>query len=135
MSNDLPPTVIFFDGVCNLCNGFVSTLISLDRHKKLRYASLQGATAVQQLGQQEAQALGSIAVLHQGKIYRESGAVLRIMKSLGTPYAILAFVFGLVPNFMRNMAYRLVARHRYKWFGQKEFCRMPAPEEQDLFLP
>ena len=128
-------TVLFFDDLCNLCNGLVTALIALDRRRKLLYASLRGLTAIQQFGQQETQSLHSLLVVHQGFIYRESDAVLRIMKSLGSFWVTLAFILRLVPRFIRDMVYRFVARNRYRWFGQKDVCRIPTPEERDSFLP
>ena len=128
------PVIIFFDGVCNLCNGTVNLLIDLDKREVLRFAPLQGTTY--QTYQQQYPVpddLSSIVVLHGNSWYTESSAALKIVQHLGFPWKLLTMGY-LLPPFIRNALYRLVAKHRYQWFGQRDTCRIPTPELRQRFL-
>lgn len=133
--------IVFFDGVCNLCNGLVNTLITLDKRQNLVFAPLQGTT-FQTLVQErpnvqtsEAAPLSTIIFrASNGAIFTESDAAIRIIAALGGVFKI-ALIFLIIPRFLRNAAYRLVARHRYAWFGKRESCRVPTPELLTRFLP
>lgn len=126
-------TIVFFDGVCNLCNQFVDWLLSRDRHGLLRFGSLQGKAARDLLGG-EADALASIVVVRDGQIYRESDAVLIIGQTLGGVYAVLAHLFKWTPRWLRDSIYRFIGQRRYRLFGKRETCRIPTPEERARFL-
>lgn len=125
--------IVFFDGVCGLCNGVVDLLLRIDRRRVLRYAPLQGSTARERVPV-EAAALDSLVVWADGAACRQSAAVLAILARLGGPWRLLAAAGGLVPAVVRDALYRLLAGHRYRWFGRRESCRVPMPEERGLFL-
>jgi predicted DCC family thiol-disulfide oxidoreductase YuxK len=123
--------VVFFDGVCNLCNAFVNFLMA--RSTRLLFASLQGKTAAETLPKEMIDGLSSIVFYDHGRIYTESSAALRILTRLGGLYKLLG-VFLIVPRFFRDAVYRFVASHRYSWFGKRDICRLPTPEERAQFL-
>ncbi len=127
--------VLLFDGVCNLCNDSVNFIIDRDRKEKICFASLQS-----EFGQEVLHKFGlpksdfSTAVLVIGDhYYTKSTAALHIFKNLGFPWSIL-FIFVLVPAFVRNGEYSIVAPNRYRWFGKQEMCRAPTPELRKRFL-
>jgi len=124
--------VVFFDGVCSLCNGFIDFLIKVDENNTLRFAPLQGRTARDILGKERVGTLDSIVMVDSG-VFERSDAVLRIFQRLGGPYRLLT-VFRLVPRPLRNWAYDHIANNRYRLFGKKDTCRVPTPEERALFL-
>lgn len=127
--------VLYFDGYCNLCNGAVDFLIRRDRKGRLKFASLQGETAARRLPADLVQNLGTMVLQEQnGTLYTESGAALRAAASLGGVYALARLLF-LIPAFLRNPVYRLIARNRYRWFGKRDTCRLPTAEERARFLP
>jgi len=127
--------IIFFDGVCNLCNGVVDLLLRLDRDEQFRFASLQGETARDLLPP-----LGDDARTWSFVYYDEDGAQLRsdaaltVCQRLGGIWWLLSLA-RIVPRFLRDPVYRLVARNRYRVFGQRETCRVATPEEKARFLP
>jgi predicted DCC family thiol-disulfide oxidoreductase YuxK len=127
------PNLVFFDGVCNLCNGFVEFLVRHDRKGVLKIASLQGKTAQALLKLTPDEALSSVIFLENGVVWRESTAVLKILANLG-PFWKWVALFRLVPTPIRDGVYRWVARNRYRWFGKRETCRLPTPEERGRFL-
>ena len=130
--------IIFFDGVCNLCNGFVDFLIKRDNKGRFRYASLQSDEAEQYLKNYPDIVTGSnpesvVLLTEDGKVYTESDAVLHIAGILGNGWQLMKSFF-IFPGWFRDSVYRWVARNRYKWFGQRDTCRMPTPEERDRFI-
>ncbi|QQR88439.1 MAG: DUF393 domain-containing protein [Flavobacteriales bacterium] len=127
--------VLYFDGVCGLCNSFVDLLFAEDRHGVLRVTPLQGTTALERLpAELRGSNLTTVVYQRNGKTWTRSGAALRVLRDLGGIWK-LASILILVPAPLRNMVYDFVARNRITWFGQKETCRMPTPEERSRFLP
>lgn len=133
-SDALAPPILFFDGVCTLCNASVDFIIEHEAAAVLRFASLQGETALELLGEDKARALQSLVLWQDGDIVERSSAALRVARHLRAPWRWLR-VFQLVPRPLRDLAYDWVARNRYRWFGRNETCRVPKPEERARFLP
>jgi predicted DCC family thiol-disulfide oxidoreductase YuxK len=125
--------ILFFDGVCNLCNFFIDFLIRQKPDATLFFAPLQGRTAQQKLEHSLTKDVQSVIYLKDGKAYRESSAALMVLADLGGIWT-MARVFLIVPVFVRDGVYRWVARNRYKIFGKRETCRLPTPEERRQFL-
>ena len=124
--------ILFFDGVCNLCNGFVNFLVWADQKRALQVASLQGKHAEKLLGQ-EFRKLDSVVLYDEGEIYQRSDAVLQSFRLLGFPWNLL-LLFFLVPRFIRDFIYDCIASGRYQMFGKRDTCRLPTPEEKKYFL-
>lgn len=125
--------IVFFDGVCNLCNNTIDFLVKRDTKRIFRYSPLQGKAAKELLPVNYANDLSGMVYYRMGKIYAKSSAALMIANDLGHIYK-LAMVFWIVPRFIRDGVYNWVARNRYKWYGKKETCRLPTSEERLLFL-
>ena len=126
--------VIFFDGVCNLCNRSVQFVIKRDRAKKFRFASLQGKSAafvLKELNISPADS-DSFILLENDKVYTRSTAALRVLRELGGLWKLF-YVFIIVPPFIRDGIYNFIARKRYKWFGKREECMIPTPELKERF--
>lgn len=133
MSHKKP--IIFFDGVCGLCNSFVDFLFKLDAKRNvLQFATLQGQTAKELLPDDTTENINSLAFWVDGNVYYKSSGVFRILSKLQWYWKPL-LVLLIIPTPVRNWAYDFVARNRYKWFGKKETCRLPLPEERAKFLP
>lgn len=127
--------IVLFDGVCNLCNRSVQTIIRHDRQGRFRFASLQS-----QVGERLRKRFGidpekvdSILLVDGDRWYQESDAALRIARGLGGVWAPLG-IFRLLPRFLRDAVYRWIARNRYRWFGKSETCWLPTPELRGRFL-
>jgi predicted DCC family thiol-disulfide oxidoreductase YuxK len=126
--------IVYFDGVCNLCNRAVALLLRWDRKRILRFASLQGETARERIGESDgAPETWSMLYEDEAGLHDRSTAALRIVNRLGWPYMIAALGL-LVPRPVRDAVYRVVARNRYRWFGKRDTCRIPTPEERSVFL-
>lgn len=125
--------VVFFDGVCNLCNSWVQWLIKRDKKNVFHYSSLQSHYASQNITDPEILKSDSIVFYINGVFYNRSSAVFQILKQLGFPYR-LALVFYLVPRFIRDFVYNTVAKNRYKWFGKRASCMVPDASLKLKFL-
>ena len=131
---DLDTTsVLFFDGVCNLCNRTVDFLIRRDKKRVLRYAPLQGHTAQEMLDASMIEALPSVVFMDKNGVYQRSTAVLRAVSKLGGLWPVL-MVFMIVPRPVRDAVYNWIGKNRYKWFGKRDSCRLPTPDERAMFL-
>ena len=134
LSNTANP-IIFFDGVCNLCTGSVQFIIKHDPAHHFRFASLQseiGQQVLREFNLPTAE-FGSFILLEKAKLYTKSSAALRVTQKLNGAWPCL-YAFMIIPSFIRNVVYNLVAKNRYKWFGKKEECWVPTPELDNLFL-
>jgi predicted DCC family thiol-disulfide oxidoreductase YuxK len=127
--------VILFDGVCNLCNRFVQFVIARDPRARFSFASLQSSTATRLAAARAGSTDGreSIVLLENGREFTESTAALRIVAGLGFPWT-LAGVLIIVPRPLRDWAYGVVARNRYRWFGKRQACMVPTPDLKRRFL-
>jgi predicted DCC family thiol-disulfide oxidoreductase YuxK len=127
--------VILFDGVCNLCNGAVQFAIERDPTAIFRFASLQSDFGQSVLAQNVVDTEGgdTIILLEDGKVYDRSTAALRIARRLSGGIQFL-YVFIIVPKFIRDFVYKIIARNRYRWFGKQESCWMPTKELKARFL-
>lgn len=126
--------IILFDGVCNLCNRAVQSVIKADPHAYFKFASLQSPVARQLLaGHFFSKLPDSIVLLEDGVVYIASSAVLRIARRLRWPYPLL-YGLKIIPAFLRDSIYRFIATHRYRWFGRKANCMVPDVNVLERFL-
>ncbi|UYL08337.1 DCC1-like thiol-disulfide oxidoreductase family protein [Bdellovibrio sp. SKB1291214] len=126
--------VVFFDGVCHLCNGFVDAIISRDPQHQFLFAPLQGSTAEALLSPKDRENLDTVIYYEAGKTYYRSSAVLKILSSLGGGYN-LSRLGWVIPGFLRDVLYKQIANNRYTWFGKRDFCRLPRADERAYLLP
>lgn len=124
--------IIFFDGVCTLCNGFIDFLIKRDTQKRFHYAPLQGQTAFERLPMSRLK-LESIVYLKDGITLTHSDAALSVLQDLGGLWNLVS-LFKIFPKQLRDSVYKIIALNRYKWFGRRETCRVPTKDERRLFL-
>lgn len=127
--------ILLFDGVCNLCNTFVQTIIKLDRNAIFRFASLQSEIGKELLKKHKIDStrLDTVVLLYEGKSYTHSEVVLKITLIFGGFWVIL-YVFKVIPKPIRDTIYNWIAQNRYRWFGKKESCWLPTPELKSRFL-
>jgi len=126
---------ILFDGVCNLCNGFVRFVIPRDPSARFRFAALQSSSAAAILREAGVTTPlpDSVVLVQDGRVYLRSDAALRVARGLRFPWP-LAYGLVVVPRFIRDRLYDVVAAHRYRWFGRREVCMVPTPELSRRFL-
>ena len=132
-----PRPVILFDGVCNLCNASVRWVLKHDSREQFDFASLQSGTARRLLDAAGAPPPGSlpdaIVLIDHGGVHTGSAAATRIARQLRFPHSLLG-LGAAFPAWLRDPVYRFVARNRYRWFGRREQCELPAPGDAHRFL-
>lgn len=129
-------SIVFFDGLCNLCSRSVQTILKWDKNDRYLIAPLQGKTAVSKLSDYLKTHPGTDSILlwHDNKVYSRSTAALKIAAGLTFPMNLLT-IFWVFPPFIRDMVYKFIARNRYKWFGKRDACWLPEEKYTKKFLP
>jgi len=128
-------SVILFDGVCNLCNGFVTFVIARDPAGRFHFGPLQSPAAKRLLESIDSREgwPDSIVLVENGRAWTRSAAALRIARGLTFPWP-LAYALVVVPRPLRDWIYNRIARNRYRWFGKRDVCMVPTPELRARFI-
>lgn len=128
-------SIIFFDGLCNLCNSSIQFIIKRDKKGKFSFASLQSKYAKENLPYEliDAGNLQSIVYKKGEDIQVKSAAALTISKELSGLWPML-YIFIIIPMSVRDFVYDVIAKNRYKWFGKKDQCMIPSKELKSRFL-
>ena len=115
--------ILMFDGFCNLCRRLVNFIIERDKKAKFSFVSLQSAS-----GQSLLKKFGlptddfdSVVYIRSDKYFLKSSAILHILKEMGGIWKLF-FIFIIVPNFIRDFIYKIIAKTRYKIFGRHDSC-------------
>ena len=130
----VPPAVIFYDGVCGLCDRTVRFVLRHDHAGRFRFATLQSDYAAAALARhgRDATDLDSVCLLLDPdgpgeRLLAKSDAVLAILDGLGGVWRLAAAARWL-PQSWRDAAYDALANRRYRWFGRFDQCPIPSPE-------
>ncbi|MCO5139362.1 MULTISPECIES: thiol-disulfide oxidoreductase DCC family protein [unclassified Shinella] len=133
--NDAAGPIIVFDAECILCSANAQFVLRHDRARRFRLASMQnavGAALYRRFGIDPADP-ESMIVVDGDRLLKDSDAVLAIYAGLGWPWKALS-ALRFIPRFLRDPAYRWLARNRYRVFGRRDACWIPAPEDADRVL-
>jgi predicted DCC family thiol-disulfide oxidoreductase YuxK len=135
--------IVLFDGVCALCDRFVTFVIDRDAEARFVFAPLQSTEARALLASRGAPLPSpdggggagpeSVVLCSGGRVYERSSAALRVLSRLPGAWKLCAALL-VVPPILRDLVYRFVARHRYRWFGRRDECRVPTAEVRARFL-
>lgn len=121
--------IVFFDGECRFCNGWVRLLLLLDARRRLTFSPLQGATARRRLPPDVVKKNDSLVFERSGTLLTGAQAISSIARLLPFPWCLLS-LFQWIP--FSESLYRLVASHRHRIFGSGAYC--PPPRDGDRFL-
>ena len=119
--------VIYIDGVCNLCNGFVR-FVHKNNNNELYFSTLQSSKQFKTYN------LESIIFVENETPYKGPQAVQRILIKMNMPYKFLGYFLKLIPNLFSDLVYKIVANYRYTLFGKKEFCELPSEIDKKYFI-
>ena len=125
--------IVYFDGVCSLCNGVVDFLIKKDHKMYLSFAPLQGKSA-KALLPKKSQNIDSIIFYNEGVVSKKSKAALEIAIHLGGVWKIIGVALKLVPSSLLDVIYDLISKNRYCLFGKSQSCRIPSLAQKKRFL-
>lgn len=145
MQSATPKHIIVYDGVCKFCNSSVNFILSKDTQAKYRFCAAQSdlgaqlmlAAGFEDTGNALSDYESLLLVRNWGAekvlIEQKSDAFFSIMSNLGYPYKAVLF-FKVIPRFMRNRVYDVIARNRYRWFGKHAVCQLPNPDFKNRFI-
>ena len=125
--------IIFFDGVCALCQSSILYILRNDKEKKIKFTPIQGDFAKTILKQNEINALNSIILFDGKKVYDKSTAVIKICLILGGWHKLF-YIAYIIPKSLRDLVYKLIAKKRYKWFGKLDNCMIPSEKIKSRFI-
>jgi len=127
--------IVLFDGVCNFCNSSVNFIIEHDKRGIFKFAAIQSESGMRLLKEYnlEHAPLSSLVLIDGDGTYTKTSATLRIARDLDSFWKVF-YVFILIPPFIRNIAYTLIAKYRYKWFGKLDVCRVPDEKDRERFI-
>jgi predicted DCC family thiol-disulfide oxidoreductase YuxK len=127
--------IILFDGVCNFCNSSVNFVLKRDKNSVFKFAPIQSDFAQNLLSDAEVtfNHLDSFILVDNGKLYTKTTGALRVCKSLSGLWPLL-YGFIIVPAFLRDPLYNLLAKYRYQWFGKADNCMIPTAEVKAKFI-
>jgi predicted DCC family thiol-disulfide oxidoreductase YuxK len=132
--------LILYDGVCGLCNRLVTGILPRDPKGIFHFASLQSATGRSLLSShgKNPNVLDTMYVVENyrsdsPRLLARARAALFIVEHLKSPSRFLR-VFGVLPTFLLDATYSLIARNRYRVFGKLDHCLMPTPEYSSRFV-
>ena len=135
LEKSVQQNLLLFDGVCNLCNGFVQFVILHDKKKKFKFSSLQSSFSQALIAENypELKEMKTIAYITNGEMMVRSTAALYILKDLG---GIFSLTFGamIIPAFIRDFFYNWLSARRYKFFGKSAVCMVPTAELRERFF-
>lgn len=131
----LPDYLILFDGVCNFCNATINFTLRHDKRNLFYYAPLQSKLGQQLLEKYDlaGKGLDSFVLIEKGKAYVKTTAALRVARKLNGGWPLM-YAFIIVPPFIRNVVYNIIAKNRYRWWGKRESCMVPTPDIRKKFL-
>lgn len=128
-------SIVFFDGVCNLCNASIDFIIQKDSKNQFLVGALQDSfsKAILSVHKVDEDYLDSLVLLEEDQIYYKSTAALKIARKLSGIWPIF-YPLIYLPTWLRDPVYDFIGKNRYRWFGKKNTCRIPTPEEKAKFL-
>lgn len=128
-------SLVLYDGVCHLCNGFVRFVMRRDSQKQFQFGYLQSAEGQRILHSFPpiAEPPDTVVLIENGQLFTRSTAALRIARRLDGGWP-LSYIFITIPRFLRDAVYNFISKHRYKYFGRSEQCLLPPPDYKERFI-
>jgi len=127
--------VVIFDGVCNLCARSVRFILDHEADQTLRFTPLQsaaGSRLMRELGLDPDDAR-TFVLIADGKAYVKSDAAIRLSRYFRRAWKPLGLI-KIIPRWIRDRVYDVVARNRYRWFGRLDSCMVPTPDLRTRFI-
>ncbi|MBA3252984.1 MAG: thiol-disulfide oxidoreductase DCC family protein [Burkholderiaceae bacterium] len=127
--------VVIFDGVCKLCARSVRFILDHEADHTLRFTPLQspaGMRLMRELGLDPEDAR-TFVLIADGKAYVKSDAAIQLSRYFRRAWMPLGLI-KIIPRWIRDRVYDVVARNRYRWFGRLDSCMVPTPELRTRFI-
>lgn len=127
--------ILLFDGVCNFCDHSVQFVIKHNKSETIYFSALQSSFGKEQIKKAglPTDELKSLIFIENEQIHTRSTGALKLAKHLDGIWK-LAYVFIIIPRPIRDFFYNVIAKNRYKWFGEKDACMIPSKEIRERFI-
>lgn len=132
--------IVFYDGVCGLCNRLNQFVLRRDRSGRFQFAALQSAFARETLSRysRDPEDLDTLYLITDygtpsERLFWKSRAALRVLREIGGVWGWTR-ILSILPTAVLNAGYDIIARLRYRLFGKSESCMIPRPEQRDRFI-
>lgn len=127
--------IVLFDSQCLICDGFVKRVIKWDKEGVLKFSGLQSDKAVHEINRRNIPMPknGSVVLLFEDRYATESDAVIKILEITGKSSFFIRLIRG-IPKSWRDVAYRWVAKNRYRFYKKRDHCPLPEPSETGRFV-
>ena len=127
--------IIFFDGVCNICNFWVKYVVRNDPDFVFYFSNLQSEFATNFLTENNIKSdFETIIFFTDGKFLKQSNAIVSILFKIGGFNRFLSRIIKHLPVKFRDGLYKFISRNRYRLFGKKEHCMIPDQNLNKRFL-
>jgi predicted DCC family thiol-disulfide oxidoreductase YuxK len=132
---------MLYDGTCGLCHRAVQFTLRHDHDDAFRFAPLQSEVAASILKRHDrdpSQVNTVVLVLDPQspteRLLTRSDAALAVLARLGIRWRVIAALGRLCPRTLRDRLYDWVAHNRYRIFGRRDSCVLPAVDQSKKFL-
>lgn len=132
--------LVLYDGVCGLCNRLLQFLLRHDDRAVFSFSSLQSTTGRATVARWggDPDDLASFYVIAGfrtpgARVVTKSEAALFVARELGWPWN-MALGLRVFPLALRNRAYDVIARSRYRVFGRYDQCPIPTEDARSRFV-
>ncbi|HVF87084.1 MAG TPA: DCC1-like thiol-disulfide oxidoreductase family protein [Pyrinomonadaceae bacterium] len=127
--------ILFFDSHCLLCDGSVRFVLRHERRPLINFAPINGKAWREIFGAGGGpEPAASVVLIDEAGVHTKSKAVIRIQRHMGGAWKWFGALSMVVPSFVRDFFYDIIARNRYTWFGRTDECLLPTPENRSRFL-
>ena len=132
----LPSHLVFYDGVCAMCNGIVKWMLRIDDARVFRFAALQSDTAdeARKTHPEISSELETMVYVRDGEVFLRSRGAFEAMREVSYPWKALSWL-RVLPVWLTDFFYGILAKSRYRVFGKYDQCPLPPAEDRSRFLP
>jgi predicted DCC family thiol-disulfide oxidoreductase YuxK len=125
--------IIFFDSECMLCNASVQWILMHEKKHDVQFAPLHGVT-FKKLPIERQHLPDSILVWKENSLHMKTSAIIHVLQGMGGKWNILSRLMRIIPYFLSNSIYDIIARKRYVWFGRTAECMLMKGPMKHRFL-
>ncbi|AJS59935.1 thiol-disulfide oxidoreductase DCC family protein [Paenibacillus sp. IHBB 10380] len=123
--------VLIYDGECSMCSSLIHKMVTSCRNDALRITDFHSTWTQEHVELDES--VDSMYYLKHGRTYLYSDAVIRAIADTRRAFIPILLLL-VIPPFIRNPVYRIVAKHRKK-IGITKTCPLPTQNFKQMYLP
>ncbi|MCP4404375.1 MAG: thiol-disulfide oxidoreductase DCC family protein [bacterium] len=127
--------IVVFDGSCHVCSYAVRFIIKRDRRAVYTFTPMQSDYGRKLLSKYgiHPENLDTFVLVKGDTPYLRSDAAIEIVRRFEGVWKILVLC-KFIPKPLRDAVYSLIAKNRYRLFGQKDACMIATDEIKERFI-